>query len=91
MSMPMPMPMPVPVPVNNLFGVLGARPKRLGGVAGGKKYLWRGILFKLADGSQGPYGGSDEAAAKAAGHELRGVSDSPPPVINYFWTAHAGN
>ncbi|CAN0549238.1 unnamed protein product, partial [Ectocarpus sp. 8 AP-2014] len=48
------------------------RPKRLGGLAGGKKYLWRGILFKLADGSQGPYGGSDEAAAKAAGHELRG-------------------
>eukprot|EP00752_Nemacystus_decipiens_P004500 g4109.t1 len=51
------------------------RPKRLGGVAGGKKYLWRGILFKLADGSQGPYGGSDEAAAKAAGHELRSASE----------------
>ncbi|CAN0006259.1 unnamed protein product, partial [Hapterophycus canaliculatus] len=51
------------------------RPKQLGGVAGGKKYLWRGILFKLADGSQGPYGGSDEAAAKAAGHELRGASE----------------
>ncbi|CAM9490420.1 unnamed protein product [Pylaiella littoralis] len=51
------------------------KPKRLGGVAGGKKYLWRGILFKLADGSQGPYGGSDEAAAKAAGHELRGASE----------------
>lgn len=50
------------------------RPKRLGGVAGGKKYVWRGILFKLADGSQGPYGGSDEAAAKAAGHELRSAS-----------------
>eukprot|EP00904_Undaria_pinnatifida_P000353 jgi/Undpi1/10318/HiC_scaffold_28.g12769.m1 len=51
------------------------RPKHLGGVAGGKKYLWRGILFKLADGSKGPYGGSDEAAAKAAGHELRGASE----------------
>ncbi|CAM9754308.1 unnamed protein product, partial [Scytosiphon promiscuus] len=51
------------------------KPKQLGGVAGGKKYLWRGILFKLADGSQGPYGGSDEAAAKAAGHELRGASE----------------
>ena len=50
-----------------------ARAKKLGGVAGGKKYLWRGILFKLADGSKGPYGGSDEAAAKAAGHELRGT------------------
>lgn len=53
---------------------MNRRPKQLGGVAGGMKYLWRGILFKLADGSQGPYGGSDEAAAKAAGHELRGTA-----------------
>ena len=50
------------------------------------KYLWRGILFKLANGSpvatntlgcttgtvQPPYDGSNEAAAKAAGHDLRG-------------------
>jgi len=26
--------------------------------------MWRGILFKLADGSRGPYCGNDEAAAK---------------------------
>jgi hypothetical protein len=35
-----------------------------------------GIIFKLAYGKQGPYGGShapDEAAAKAMGHELKGA------------------
>lgn len=37
---------------------------KVGGQAGGKKFLWRGILFKLADGSTGPYCGNDEAAAK---------------------------
>ncbi|CAN0392808.1 unnamed protein product, partial [Scytosiphon promiscuus] len=37
---------------------------QLGGVAGGQKFMWRGILFKLADGSNGPYCGNDEAAAK---------------------------
>ena len=62
-----------PVSVRMLYDSALTRPKHLGGVAGGKKYLWRGILFKLADGSKGPYGGSDEAAAKAAGHELRGA------------------
>jgi hypothetical protein len=36
----------------------------VGGQAGGKKFVWRGILFKLADGAQGPWAGSDEAAAK---------------------------
>jgi hypothetical protein len=40
------------------------RPREVGGMAGGKKFLWRGILFKLADGAQGPWAGSDEAAAK---------------------------
>lgn len=49
-------------------------PRNLGGIAGGKKYLWRGILFKLADGSTGPWSGSDEAAAKAAGHDLKGAT-----------------
>jgi hypothetical protein len=38
------------------------------------KYKWRGILFKIASGDQGPYGGSDEAAAKAMGHELKGAN-----------------
>ncbi len=51
--------------------------KNIGGLAGGQKYIWRGILFKMADGSSGPYNGSDEAAAKAAGHDLKGT-------INYF-------
>lgn len=31
----------------------------------------------MADGSTGPYNGSDEAAAKAAGHDLKGT-------IHYF-------
>ena len=44
----------------------------VGGHAGGEKYVFRGILFKLADGDVGPWHGSDEAAAKAAGHDLRG-------------------
>mmetsp|Transcript_9515 Transcript_9515/g.17842 ORF Transcript_9515/g.17842 Transcript_9515/m.17842 type:complete len:990 (+) Transcript_9515:148-3117(+) len=46
--------------------------KNMGGVAGGQKYLWRGILFKMANGSSGPFNGSDEAASKAAGHDLKG-------------------
>lgn len=45
---------------------LSPRPRPFGGVAGGKKFMWRGILFKLADGSSEPYWGSDEAAAKGA-------------------------
>jgi hypothetical protein len=31
--------------------------QQIGGLAGGKKYLWRGILFKLAYGEWGPYTG----------------------------------
>lgn len=42
------------------------RPVEYGGVGGGIKFVWRGILFKLADGSKGPYCGNDEAAAKGA-------------------------
>ncbi|CAN0245627.1 unnamed protein product, partial [Ectocarpus fasciculatus] len=48
--------------------------KKLGGNAGGMKFVWRGILFKLADGSRGPYMGNDEAAAKGAGHDLKGAT-----------------
>ena len=48
------------------------RVQQIGGQAGGKKFLWRGILFKLAYGNQGPYTGNDEAAAKAMGHDLKG-------------------
>ncbi|CAM9265877.1 unnamed protein product [Ascophyllum nodosum] len=50
------------------------QPRMVGGQAGGKKFLWRGILFKLADGSTGPYCGNDEAAAKGAGHDLKGAT-----------------
>ena len=50
------------------------RPRQIGGVAGGHKFEWRGVLFKLADGWSGPYCGSDEAAAKALGHDLRGAN-----------------
>jgi len=48
------------------------RPRRLGGIAGGTKFEWRGVLFKVADGYSGPYNGSDECAAKSLGHDLRG-------------------
>jgi hypothetical protein len=48
------------------------RAKNFGGFAGGQKYYWRGILFKMADGSSGPWNGSDEAAARAAGQEMKG-------------------
>ena len=50
------------------------RPTPVGGIAGGQKFAWRGILFKFADGETGPYGGSDEAAAKALGHDLKGAN-----------------
>ena len=49
-------------------------PKMLNGVAGGVKFIMRGILFKVANGSIGPYGGDDEAAMKTYGNELRNVS-----------------
>ena len=35
---------------------------RLNYVAGGVKYLLRGIMFKLADGAIGPHESNDEAA-----------------------------
>jgi hypothetical protein len=34
-------------------------------------------MFKLSDGSVGPWNGCDEAAAKAAGHDLKST-------IHYF-------
>ncbi|CAN0411242.1 unnamed protein product, partial [Discosporangium mesarthrocarpum] len=46
----------------------------IGGLAGGTKYIWRGILFKLANGNSRPYLGNEEAAAKGAGHDLRGAT-----------------
>ena len=37
-------------------------------------YLYIGLVFKLADGALGPWGGSDEFAAKAAGHDFKGAA-----------------
>lgn len=64
------------------------KPADIGGVAGGKKYLVRGILFKLAKDAPinsnatkflygSDIGPNDEFAAKGAGHDLKGV-------IGYF-------
>lgn len=70
------------------------RSKPLPGFAGGQKFVLRGILFKLAIGESGPYFGSDEAAAKAAGHDLLaanhyfsncppGLHIAPQAIIDY--------
>lgn len=48
------------------------QPVAIGGIAGGTKYLVRDILFKFSMDSRGLYQ-SDDAAAKLAGHELKGV------------------
>lgn len=50
------------------------RPSDVGGVAGGTKYIAQRIMFKLAIDKDGFFGGSnDYAAAKVAGHELKGL------------------
>ncbi|KAL7711905.1 Clu domain-containing protein [Entamoeba marina] len=48
------------------------KPVTLGGVAGGEKYVVKGIFFKLARNKYNLYK-SDEYAAKVAGHELKGL------------------
>lgn len=48
------------------------KPKNIGGVAGGDKYIVHNILFKFAVDRSDFYG-SDHAAAKVAGHELQGL------------------
>ena len=53
------------------------RPVKIGGVAGGDKYIVHGILFKFALDASGLFGGDDAAAAKVAGQELKGL-------ISYF-------
>ena len=58
------------------------RSAAIGGLAGGEKFLWRGILFKLANGEKtGPWNGNDEYAAKGAGHELKNT-------IHYYTAGH---
>ncbi len=44
----------------------------MGGVAGGDKYVVRGIIFKFANDRYNIYG-SEENAQKAAGHDLNGL------------------
>ena len=51
------------------------KPISIGGKLGGTKYIVQNILFKFAVDEAGLY--SDYAAAKVAGHELKGL-------INYF-------
>ena len=63
---------------------------RVGGQAGGTKFEWRGILFKLATGRLGPYADDDEAAAKALKHDLRGVNSlHAAHVPGLFFALHA--
>jgi hypothetical protein len=49
------------------------KPVTVGGRAGGDKYIVLNILFKFALDTEGIYGNNDEAAMKAAGHELLGL------------------
>ena len=48
----------------------------MGGIAGGRKYVVNGILYKLASAAEegSPYAGSFEAANKGAAHDLRGAT-----------------
>ena len=52
------------------------KPVHVGGLAGGEKYIVHNVLFKFAIDSHGIMG-SDYAAAKVAGNELKGL-------ISYF-------
>lgn len=47
---------------------------KVGGIAGGDKYLVGNVLFKFAVDSSNIFGGDDAMAIKVAGHELKGVS-----------------
>jgi hypothetical protein len=48
--------------------------KKMGGIAGGKKFVEKRILFKFADPMGGPYNSSFELSQKAAAHDLRGAT-----------------
>jgi hypothetical protein len=48
--------------------------KKMGGIAGGKKFVVRNILFKFADPMGGPYNSSFELSQKAAAHDLQGAT-----------------
>eukprot|EP01100_Stratorugosa_tubuloviscum_P002729 TRINITY_DN1648_c0_g1_i1.p1 TRINITY_DN1648_c0_g1~~TRINITY_DN1648_c0_g1_i1.p1 ORF type:complete len:984 (-),score=453.01 TRINITY_DN1648_c0_g1_i1:328-3279(-) len=49
------------------------KPLAIGGIAGGEKYLVQNILFKFAVDVSNVFDGNNEAAAKMAGHDLRGL------------------
>lgn len=50
------------------------KPIDIGGIAGGSKYMKRGIMFKFPQAEQyGLYSGSDEMMIKAASHEFKGL------------------
>ena len=57
------------------------KPTSIGGVAGGRKYICHGILFKFAVDDHGLYQGDDNAM-KAASHDLKGL-------MNYYHCAIA--
>jgi hypothetical protein len=57
------------------------KPISIGGIAGGRKYLCHGILFKFAVDDNGLYRGDDNAM-KAAAHDLKGL-------MNYYHCAIA--
>lgn len=44
---------------------------KVGGFAGGEKYIYQGIFFKLTTDAKGIFGGNDDAAMKAGAHEWR--------------------
>ncbi len=48
-------------------------PQQIGGIAGGEKYIVRGILFKFAIDEKGLFD-DPAAAAKVAGHDLKGLN-----------------
>jgi hypothetical protein len=58
------------------------KPRDMGGVAGGQKYLESGVFFKFARDAFGLYNG-DEFAMKAAAHELSGLSAYLRFILEY--------
>ena len=48
-------------------------PVKIGGLAGGQKYIVNEVLFKFATDTQGIFDNDDYAASKVAGHDLKGL------------------
>lgn len=47
------------------------KPREMGGVLGGEKYIVHKMLFKFAIDQKGLFRGRDDLSAKVAGHELK--------------------